>query len=153
MIQDIKENYPKTKIIILSAYQNPSFVRRVMVSGADAFLYKGNDLKELNLAVYELSKGRSYLGEGIRVSPEQGAADKPLAVRSSNYSFSMRQGLTKREAEVLTHISEGKNSKTIAAELYISYQTVIVHKKNIMKKLGVRNTTSLIKIATEQELV
>jgi len=65
----------------------------------------------------------------------------------------MRQGLTKREAEVLTHISEGKNSKTIAAELYISYQTVIVHKKNIMKKLGVRNTTSLIKIATEQELV
>jgi DNA-binding NarL/FixJ family response regulator len=65
----------------------------------------------------------------------------------------IKQKLTSREHEVLELITQAKNNKEIAKELFISDQTVGVHRKNIMRKLGVRNTINLIKFALENQLV
>ena len=68
-------------------------------------------------------------------------------------AFTLKQKLTKREQEILELITQGKSNKHIGQELFISFQTVGVHRKNIMKKLGIRNTVSLIKFALENHLV
>ena len=65
----------------------------------------------------------------------------------------IKRKLTSREQEVLALITQAKNNKEIADELYISDQTVGVHRKNIMRKLGVRNTVNLVKFALENQLV
>ena len=67
--------------------------------------------------------------------------------------FVRRYQLTKREFEVLKLVGQAMNNKEIAAVLYISDQTVSVHRKNIMRKLGVSNTASLIKMAYDNQLV
>jgi DNA-binding NarL/FixJ family response regulator len=67
--------------------------------------------------------------------------------------FIKRHSLTKRETEILTLITQALSNKQIAEELYISDQTVSVHRKNIMRKLGVSNTAGLIKEAYENFLV
>jgi len=68
-------------------------------------------------------------------------------------SFLLRQKLTRREREILTLIVQFKNNKAIAQELFISDQTVIAHRKRIMKKLGVNNSVNLIKISMDHQLV
>ncbi len=152
LLEDIKNVDGNIKIVVLSAYLDPLLVRKAMLRGADSFLYKGNDIMELHTALYEVSKGLTYLGANVRITP---AAKK---IYNSNGSLSgdafvMKQKLTKREKEILSIITTGKNNREIGTELYISYQTVGVHRKNIMKKLGVRNTDSLIKLALDKELV
>ena len=74
-------------------------------------------------------------------------------IRKYEDRYHVRQKLTKRELEILKLVAQAKSNKEIAGELYISDQTVGVHKKNIMRKLNVRSTLSLIKYATEQNLV
>ncbi|MEZ5048800.1 MAG: response regulator transcription factor [Saprospiraceae bacterium] len=67
--------------------------------------------------------------------------------------FQLRQKLTRREKEILSLITQAKSNKEIAKELFISYQTVGVHRKNIMRKLGVRSTVNLIRYAIDHDLV
>ena len=68
-------------------------------------------------------------------------------------AFYCEKKLTRREQEVLELIAKAMNNKEIADQLYISDQTVGVHRKNIMRKLGVRNTVNLIKFAIDHQLV
>jgi len=151
IIKDIKKDSHPPKIIVISAYRDPKFVRRAMIGGADGFLYKGNTLDELPHAITGVFKEQTYMGEGVRASPKSQLSD--TAMNQVTDTFVMRQRLTKRELEILENIAKGKNNREIGKELFISYQTVGVHRKNIMKKLGVRNTLSLVKLAYEKELV
>ena len=67
--------------------------------------------------------------------------------------FNLKNKLTRREREILKLIVQAKNNKEIGKELFISDQTVGVHRKNIMRKLGVRNSISLIRFAMDNNLV
>lgn len=154
LISDLKQQKPALKLIILSAYRDSKLVRKAMLQGADAYLYKGNSLEEFEQCLEEVISGDTYLGAGVRTSPNAVASRGVVQVQSGlQDAFLLRQNLTKREKEVLQNIAQGKNSREIGKELYISYQTVGVHRKNIMKKLGVRSTLGLIKLALEKELV
>ena len=96
---------------------------------------------------------KTYIAPGLHITPPNG---KRLSKgKKSIYEdrFVIKQKLTPREQEVLELITEAKNNKEIAKELFISDQTVGVHRKNIMRKLGVKNTINLIKFAFENQLV
>jgi DNA-binding NarL/FixJ family response regulator len=67
--------------------------------------------------------------------------------------FVRRYGLTRREMEVMKYIGQAFSNKDIAEQLFISDQTVSVHRKNIMRKIGVKSTANLIRIAYENNLV
>ncbi len=67
--------------------------------------------------------------------------------------FTKKYNLTKRELEILKLITLALSNKEIAKELFISDQTVSVHRKNIMRKLGVSNTAGLLKIAYDNSLI
>ena len=101
--------------------------------------------------------GKTYLGKGVDLlnNKKELTLGKPNAVAGSVYGdkFIRRYNLTRREIEILKLISQALSNKEIGKELYISDQTVSVHRKNLMRKLGVTNTAGLIKLAYEHSII
>jgi len=96
--------------------------------------------------------GNTFLATGLEITPKKNGMSS-TAPQPFEDRFLLRKKLTKREQEVLELITKALNNKEIASQLYISDQTVGVHRKNIMRKLGVRNTVNLIKFAIDHQLV
>ena len=91
-----------------------------------------------------------FLGSNIRITnPER----KTVQASQSINRFNAKYQLTKREREILELIAKGKSNKDISALLFISKDTVSVHRKNLMRKLNVKNASGLIKVAYEFNLI
>lgn len=156
LISELKKKHPNTKVIILSMYGEPHIVREAFINGADGYVSKGNHILELIQCIDFVAEGKTYIGDGLRLSPayekskKSTVGEKKIIVQDK---YLLKQKLTKREKEILSHIVQFKDNKTIAQELYISDQTVSVHRKRIMKKFGVNSTVSLIKFSMDHQLV
>ncbi len=153
LIPQIRRQFKQVKILVLTSYSDYKFVGQALKNGADGYILKSNEPEHLLEAVQEIMAGNTYIAPGLHITPPNGK--RLTNGKKSNYEdrFVIKQKLTKREHEVLELITQAKNNKEIAKELYISDQTVGVHRKNIMRKLGVRNTINLIKFALENQLV
>lgn len=155
IIEQMRNSNPDIKILVLSSYTDFKLVKNAMIKGADGFVSKTSTFGELTYALDEISFGNTYIGDGLRTSPSAYTkrSIEPKVASEYEDTFTLKKKLTKREHEILELITQGKNNKKIGLELFISDQTVGVHRKNIMKKLGIRNTASLIKFALENHLV
>lgn len=154
MIPRLKELYPNTRICILTIYTDHKFVKSAFQVGADGFYSKLNDSKQLSECLNNIILGNRFLSEGLYITPPPKSKQITMAKNGRMEDrFLMRQKLTRREQEILNLITKAMNNKEIAEQLYISDQTVGVHRKNIMRKLGVRNTVNLIKFALDYQLV
>lgn len=153
VIPQIKKQFKDVKIMVLTSYSDYKFVGQALKNGADGYIVKSNEPAELIKGVKEVMDGNTFIAHGLHITPPNGK--RLTNGKKTNYEdrFVIKQKLTKRELEVLELITQAKNNKEIAKELYISDQTVGVHRKNIMRKLGVRNTINLIKFALENQLV
>ena len=156
-IQELKKSKPGIKIIALTTYSESSIVRDTFLHGADGYLLKSNQIIELFECIQDVRQNKTYLGEGVRISPEKRSVKKnadPLKTfKVYEDRFLLKQKLSRRESEVLKHIVLAKSTKEIADELFISNQTVSAHRKSIMRKLGANSTANLIKFALENQLV
>lgn len=157
IIAQIKTQSPNTKICVLSAYTDHKLVKKSFVSGADGFYSKNNGSEEILKCFTELEIGNTFLSEGVFITPPQRTNGELVTngKRSNHFQdrFLIQQKLTKREQEILLLITKALNNKEIADQLYISHQTVGVHRKNIMRKLNVKNTVNLIRFAIDHQLI
>ena len=152
LIPKLKGHFPDLRICILSGYTDHKFVKEAFQNGADGYYSKFNNQEELTECVNELMLGNTFLASGLNITPKKnGSSGKTQGLFEDR--FLLRKKLTKREQEVLELITKAMSNKEIAELLYISDQTVGVHRKNIMRKLGVRNTVNLIKFAIDHQLV
>lgn len=151
IISDIKVKYPELKIIVVSAYKQASLVKSAMVAGADAYISKVNDISEIQKAILDITLNKIYLGKNVRLTPCQ--IDSPKRKNVARDPFILKRTLTRREKEVLSCMVEGYSTKDTSKKLFISNATVLVHKKNIMKKLMVNKTSKMIKLAKSEKLV
>ena len=113
-------------------------------------------MDELWKAIGEVMEGRTFLGKGVRLNTTLEEIKRKIEDQSrfpSEDKFIKKYNLTKRELEILKLITHALSNKEIGKVLYISDQTVSVHRKNIMRKLGVSNTAGLIKLAYDNSLV
>ena len=145
----------RVRVLILSRYSDPRLVREAFKAGAEGYLLKDRGAQDIVEALTYIRQGQNYIGRGVHTSdhgrtPARRRASGSLALSDR---FSKKFSLTKREVEILQLISQALSNKEIAQELYISDQTVSVHRKNIMRKLGVSNTAGLLKAAFEHALV
>lgn len=158
LIPELKTLCPEMYLIVLTTYTDRKFVKRAFINGADGYILKSNDSNDLFHGISVVMNGETYMSDGLRVTPapKRTFVTEAVANLSNRYyedSYTLKQKLTKREQEILNLIADSKNNREIAKELFISDQTVGVHRKNIMRKLGVRSTVNLIKIAVEHQLV
>ncbi|NNE26621.1 MAG: response regulator transcription factor [Saprospiraceae bacterium] len=153
LIPQIRKQFRDIKIFVLTSYSDYKFVGQALKNGADGYILKSNEPEELLEGIEEIMSGNTFLANGLHITPPNGK--RLTNGKKSIYEdrFVIKQKLTNREQEVLELITQAKNNKEIAKELFISDQTVGVHRKNIMRKLGVRNTINLIKFALENQLV
>lgn len=150
-LSSYKKLYPQLRILLFSVSDDPRLVKAAFRSGADGVLLKSASREELYRAIDEVVAGKTFVGKGITLT-DQPAANGMYGAQPES-RFARKYGLTRREIEVMCYIGQVLSNKDIAEKLYISDQTVSVHRKNIMRKLGVNNTASLIKIAFENNLV
>ncbi len=149
IISSLKQNGAKTRILILNDSGDPAHIQAAFRAGADGYMLKTGSQAELLQAVGDLAEGRSFVGRGL-MPLNQLNGDAGL---SPDMRFAQKSGLTRREMEILKLIGQALTNKEISEKIFISDQTASVHRKNIMRKLGVNTTGSLIKLAFENHLV
>ena len=141
--------------LALTMYESPKIVRSAFKAGVDGYVLKDRGIEPLFAGIREVVSGNTFVSEGISLS--NGLPRAKASVRQSRYlssdRFVKKHSLTKRELEILQLITQTLSNKDIAKALFISDQTVSVHRKNIMRKLGVSNTAGLVKIAYDNCLV
>jgi DNA-binding NarL/FixJ family response regulator len=135
----ITTRFPKIKVLILSAYDNDSYVFPLLEAGASGYLLKTASGAELAEAIRLVHSGQTALSP--RISAKLVGR---LGGRQPYQAEGMAEGLTKREMDVLRAAAHGHANKAIAAELAISVQTVQVHLRNIFGKLGVGSRSEAV---------
>lgn len=152
----VKELYPDTRILILSMYDNLEFILDVLKAGASGYLLKSSESLDLTNAIKALALGSSYYSEKISNKLceylNQVNNVKPVPAPETVPSDD-KLNLTKRELEVLELIGKEYTNQEIADALFISTNTVFTHRKNLMKKLNVRNTAGLIRCASKSGII
>ena len=138
-----KKKYPTIRFVVLTMHADGQYVVKAARSGAFGYLLKNADKEELTKAVKEASFGRKYFNSEI----------SQLMVGNMSLEGDDPQQLSERELQVLHLVSDGKTTKEIADELFVSSRTVETHRVNMMKKLNVQNTAELIKKAVKLNLI
>jgi len=156
VLEALDGRWSEMKVLVLTAYDDCKLAKKAFKLGADGYVLKSSEPGEILQAVESILQGQTVFGEGVALV--EAASAQRVRARSQARArwqdpFLRKQLLTKRELEVLRLISQAMSTKEIAQKLFISDQTVSVHRKNIMRKLGVSNTAGLLKAAYENCLI
>ncbi|HND54462.1 MAG TPA: response regulator transcription factor [Pirellulaceae bacterium] len=142
----IKLDRPELPVLILSAYDNPSYIARAVALGASGYVLKGASRDELLDGIRKAAAGdTTWTRESLR--RVTGALATPRLNVDSDVP------LTQRESEVLRQLSSGATNKQIAKSLQISYETVKEHVQHILRKIGVSDRTQAAVWAVRKGLV
>jgi DNA-binding NarL/FixJ family response regulator len=141
LCKKITKDFPDIKILGISTFGERSYISRMIENGASGYLIKNASATEIREAIETVMAGKLYLS----VSMEN-------LLKSKN-NYVEIPAITKREKEILSLISEGYTTNQMAERLFISPLTVESHRKNLLTKLNVNNTASLIRVAVSMNLV
>ena len=142
----IKLDHPDMPVLMLSTYDNPTYVARAVALGASGYVLKGSSREKLIEAIRTAASGENaWTREELR--RVTGALATP------RLAADVEVPLTQRESEVLNQLSLGLTNKEIAAALHISYETVKEHVQHILRKIGVSDRTQAAVWAVRKELV
>ena len=135
------------QIIFLSSLNHESQIREAFEAGAKAFLLKSCDFKELSFAVTKVAKGDYYL-----TGP---AGNEMVTEYVKNAVDSQNPGgvMTQRERELARLLADGYSTKEAAELLNISPKTAETHRASVMKKLGAKNVTDIVKYCIRNHLL
>jgi len=139
----MKNKYPGIFILGLSTFNQGLYIKKMMENGASGYILKNSSKEELVKAIHTVHEG------GIFFSGEAGQALAEYQ-KSSKTELPV---LTPREKEILELIAEGYTNPQIAEKIFLSQFTVDSHRKNLLAKLNVKNTASLIRLAVERKLI
>jgi DNA-binding NarL/FixJ family response regulator len=148
-IQEIKKQYPDTKILALTVHDSDEHILAAFRAGADGYCLKDATHAELLTSIRSVLSGKTYLSPEVSKKVLEGYLDGRKALKST----SSWDTLTQREKEVLKLVGEGHRTKEIADCLCISWKTVQKHRANIMTKLDLHTGSALTAYAIEKGLV
>lgn len=146
------ENYPETKVIILSIHDDENYVSHALQTGAQGYLLKEIDTKSLLEAIDVVYNGGSYLHPKVTHNLvkeyRQLIEDKETSASYNRVEYQKPLHLlTKRECQVLQLLSEGQSNRKVAETLVISEKTVKNHVSNILQKMKVNDRTQAVVMA------
>lgn len=145
--RQIVNELPEVKVIALSAHWDRRSVCEMLKAGASGYLPKRCAFEELVSAIQNVVSNRTYLSSHISGLVVDEYLHRTVEQGKSAYSI-----LTDREREVLQLIAEGKSTKRIARELFVSPKTIEWHRSQLMKKLRIESVAELVKYAISEGL-
>jgi DNA-binding NarL/FixJ family response regulator len=145
-LQKIKTDAPLIKVLVLTNYNQPELVDEVRKMRADGFLVKNSSAALLKEAIGMILSGQEYFPDAAELK----------TVPDDSYFFDdflKKYQLTKREVGIIRMVCKEMSSKQIADHLFLSELTVNTHRRNILRKLEIKNVAGLINFAKENLLL
>ena len=146
----IKEFDNSIKLILVTMEVSKEYVSAGIKSGVDGYLPKDSDADTLLEAIREVHSGKRFFNDAIMKLVFE---DFYSHEKSKSTVTRLPNDLTKREHEILKLVAEGRTNKELAEYLFISIKTVETHKGHILEKLGLKNTTELIRYAIKNKII
>jgi DNA-binding NarL/FixJ family response regulator len=134
----IRGEFPEARIVMLTTFEGDVEIQRALQAGARGYLLKSMPPKELVEVIRQVHAGKKRVPPEIAANLAEHFSDEPL---------------TPREIDVLRHIAGGNRNRDIGERLFISEETVKVHIKNIMGKLGASDRTQAVAIALRRGII
>jgi DNA-binding NarL/FixJ family response regulator len=134
----IRSEFPEARIIMLTTFEGDVDIRRALEAGARGYMLKNMPPKDLVEGIRQVHAGKKRI---------------PAAVAAHLAEYFGDDDLTDREVEVLRLVASGKRNRMIADQLFISEETVKVHIKHIMEKLGASDRTEAVAIAVRRGII
>ncbi len=134
----IRSEFPEARIVMLTTFEGDVEVQRALRAGARGYLLKNMPPSELLDVIRQVHEGKK------RIPPE---------IASQLLEHMSDEGLTEREVEVLREVADGNRNREIAERLFISEETVKVHIKHIMEKLGANDRTQAVAIGVRRGII
>ncbi len=142
-LKRIKVDFPQTKVIVFTSYDQPKLIREIRAMGAEGYLLKNSPAPVLKEAITTVAAGGTWFAE------EKPDVPSPPGLVDD---FMRKYQLTTREVEIIRLVGRGLTTKTIAERLFVSEFTVNAHRRNICRKVGVDTPVGLLNFAREQGL-
>lgn len=146
----IKEKHPHIKVLGLTMENDLQLVTGMLEAGASGYILKNTGKTELELALRQVMKGEPYLSQTIS---NQLAQNLLRNFQQKNEVEDPLKSLTERELEILKLIALEHSNSEIADLLFISPKTVETHRKNLMRKIEVKNSLGVYKFAVKHKLL
>lgn len=143
---ELIKRYPVSSILVLTSNINRDFILRILATGITHFMLKICTIEELLNALVAIGKNEKYLCKKVI---EMLISENITLIRNKDKDAS----LTKKEIEIIKLIAQGLTTKEIAAQNFISVHTVNTHRKNILRKLRINNTSELVMYAVKAGII
>jgi len=142
----IKEERPRTAVIMVTMHDNPAYLRDAVRAGAAGYLLKDVSKEELVDAIRQVSTGGAFIESKLlrgMLSEMKPAGPVPSAAKN----------LTKREREILSLVAEGMSNREIAAKLFLSVKTVSTYRTRILEKMAMKTNADITYYAIKNNLL
>lgn len=136
---EVLRKYSGIKILVLTSHDEYSVAKRVMDNGASGYILKNALSEEVLAGVEAVMNGEIFLCDEIDILMNK-RTEQPI-------------WLTAREQELLRLIVDGNTNQEIADKVFLSIETIKTYRKNLILKLGVKNSMMLVKMAIEKKLI
>ena len=144
---EIRRTCPRTKVLVLTQYDDKEYVSRFLKAGVSGYVLKKAAGAELTAAIRAVHRGGLVLDPGVA----RDAVAEPRQVADA--AVDPYGTLTDREKQVLRLVAEGRSNKEVAEVLGISVKTAMSHREHVMQKLDLHSRTELIKFALKQGII
>jgi two-component system, NarL family, invasion response regulator UvrY len=145
LLKELKAEWPKLPVLVLSAHPEDQFAVRVLKAGAGGYMTKESAPEELTKAVHKILTGGRYVSPAL--------AEKLALGVTKDLTRSPHETLSDREYEVMSRIASGKTVTEIAEELSLSAKTISTYRTRVLEKLGVKNNAKIVQYAVRNGLV
>jgi len=142
----LRKDYPTIKVLALSVHTEGRFIYAMLAKGCVGYLFKDSRKEEFLTAIRAAALGKKYMPPKVTEVMLNHLDDRPRKEEDL-------PKLTKREREVLEHLITGESTREIAAHLGISEHTIETHKRNMIEKYHARNTTDLVRIVMQHDIM
>ena len=140
----LKIAHPKLKILVINANKNKDIVYKVLKTGVVNYVLKDCDINDFEEALNATKSKEKYFSKYII----DVLLNKKIRNKDNN-----KVNLTNKEIEIIKLIAQGLTTKDIANKIFISYHTVTTHRKNILNKLELKNTSELVMYAVSNGII
>lgn len=139
--RSITRHHPNTKVLAFSMHREAHIVKNMLEAGASGYLLKSVGHEEVITGIRKVAQGENYYCDEV--------LDLITDILTGNSDVGKQIKLSNRETEVLSFVAKEFSNQEISEKLKMSLRTVETHKRNLIKKLGVRNVVGLAKYAME----
>jgi DNA-binding NarL/FixJ family response regulator len=150
--RQLSEHHPGVAVVILTTYADDASILGALEAGACSYLTKNADRADITQTLRSAATGLSVIDPAVKAALLKAAATRRRTWPERALPGTLPDGLTQRQAEILSRIAQGMTNSDIAAELYLSSHTVKTHVNHIFAKTGSADRAAAIRYARDHHL-